>query len=146
MPAFEYDAHETRRPKRAKRISAYTGKPTGLNPEAELQIACVAYYDKRCQMDPTLRRLTRLYAVGAAEGNIPQHLRILMKRMGKRAGVFDLHFFDKRQAFQYSWIEMKVGRNDYTLEQVAFVEWLSDTPVRCVQARTLNEFISIIGG
>ncbi len=141
----EYDPANHTRPKRAKRISVITGKPTALFPETEIQIQCVTYYRKRRLIDPLLRAFTRLYAVGAAEGNIPLSARVLMKRMGKEAGPHDLHFLDKRGKFQYTWIEIKWNDNDYTKEQREYAEWLSDTPIRCLQVRSLNEFISIIG-
>lgn len=131
--------------KKEKRfISIFTGEPTNLYPETELQIACVKHYDQRIRVDALLRHFTRLYAVGAAEGDIPVYLRDLMKRMGKRKGPFDLHFMDKRQKFQYTWIECKWGKNGYTDEQQDFSEWLSDTPIRCMQVRSLNEFAALI--
>lgn len=132
--------------KRKKRVSAITGKETGLQPETELQILMVTHYRQRCLVDPTLRHFTKLYAVNVASGNIAPYLRDLQKRAGKLRGVFDLHFMDRRQKFQYTWIEVKVGKEDYTPEQSDFEEWLSNTPIRCLQARTLNEFMAIIKG
>ncbi len=131
-------------PKRGKRISIFTGKPTNLFPETELQIACVKIYDSAIRTDPLLRAFTKLYAVGAAEGNIPPYLRDLMKRMGKRRGPYDLHFMDKRQKFQYTWAECKWGDNGYTKEQQDYFDWLSDTPIRCVQIRSTDEFRRMI--
>ena len=141
---IEYDAHDFRKPKRTKRISAFTGKPTNLLPETELQIACVTYYNKRRLIDAQLRHHTRLFAVGAAEGNIPLASRVLMKRMGKIRGPFDAQLIDLRNGFQYTWIEFKWGDNGYTPEQAAFAEWLSDTPIRCLAVYSLDEFIGVI--
>jgi len=147
-PPFEYMPHlavELPQRKKRRRQSLITGKETSLQPETELQIQMVTHYKKRCLIDPTLRHYTKLYAVNVASGNIAVYLRDLQRRAGKVPGIFDLHFMDKRRRpFQYTWIEVKVGKNDYTKEQADFVEWLSDTPIRCVQARSLNEFMAVI--
>lgn len=136
-PPFEYDNHDLMPPKKARR---------GLLPETRAQIEMVTHYRKRCLVDPTLRHFTRLYAVNVASGNIAPYLRDIQKKCGKLPGLFDLVFLDKRtRPFRETWIEVKVGKNDYTPEQADFVDWLSDTPILCFQARTLNEFMAIIG-
>lgn len=141
----EFDAYTLRHPKRGKRISAITGKATALNPETELQIQLVTHYRKRCLVDAQLRHFTRLYAIAPSNGNVPMHLRVLAKRAGVVRGVYDLTFMDKRRGFRVTWIECKVDDGRLTPEQQGFMEWLSDTPIRAVECRSLSEFIALIG-
>lgn len=129
-----------------KRIFTFTGKPTTLNPETELQIQCFAFYEHRRLLDPQLRHLTRLFAIAPNDGPVPMRRRVLAKRMGKKRGPFDAQFLDKRrEPFTYTWVEFKAPDGTLTPEQGEFMEWLSDTTVRAVEVRTLNEFIKVIG-
>lgn len=146
MTDHEYDPFDLRRPRRAKRISAITGKPTKVTEETELQIQCFTYYEKRILIDAPLRHSSKLFAVAPNDNKIPMAQRVLAKRMGKKKGPHDAQFLDKRKAFRYVWIEFKAPDGHYTPEQRDFAEWLSDTPIRTVEVRSLNEFIQVIDG
>ena len=119
-------------------------KRHGLTEEMALQISCVVHYDKRCRLDRELRENTRLYAVNP----VPQkslNQAVLSKRAGLRRGIADLHFMDRRKRpFQYTWCEMKSAKGSLSPEQTDFMEWLSDTPIRYVEIRSLDEFIKVI--
>lgn len=142
--ADQYDPANFR-PKRCKRISSITGKATSLTPELELQIACFVWYDKRCRLDRELREKTRLYAINPLPGKTMSQ-RVLSKRAGLRPGVWDAQFLDKRTwEFSTTWIEFKAVAGKLTDEQLGWFEWLRDTPVKCVEVRSLDEFIRVIG-
>lgn len=146
--ADEYDPADFRpkRKKRKKRISAITGKETSLTPELELQIACFTWYDKLCRLDRTLREKTRLYAINPLPDTPNIIQRDLAKRAGLRAGVWDAQFLDRRTwELSTTWIEFKALKGGLTDEQLGWFEWLRDTPVKCVEVRSVDEFIKVIG-
>ena len=140
----DYDPANHTRPKRGKRISAFTNKPTDLSEETELQVICFAKYEKQRLRDPHLRHLTRLFAIAPNDGPIPMNRRVLAKRMGKKRGPWDAQFLDKRRGFACTWIEFKAPDGRLTPEQEDYFQWLADTPIRAVEVRSLNEFIKVI--
>lgn len=126
---ISYDAYTLRRPRRK-----------GLHPETELQIRCFVFYDKLCRVDRQLREKTRLYAINPVPGKTVQQA-VLSKRMGLRAGIFDAQFLDKRGGtLQQTWIEFKAQDGRYTQDQRDWLNWLQDTPIRCIELRTVDEF------
>lgn len=156
---YEYDAYDFKRPKRQKRVSKITGKQTKLTEETELQIACVTYYRKRIKVDRALRENTRLYAVSPCDGKLPRHLAILAQRMGKIAGVYDLHFMRKvthqipncfgkftAEQFQYHWIEVKAAGGYLTDEQEKWWAWLEKTPIKRHVVKSVSDFVKIVEG
>ena len=139
-----YDSYDFKRPRRSKRISAITGKPTKLTEETELQIVCMNHYLKRCMVDAHLRHFTRLFAIAPNDGPVPMARRILAKRMGKKRGPWDAQLYDKRGPLRLTWIEFKAPDGRLTPEQEDYFEWLADTPIRAVEVRSLNEFIKVL--
>lgn len=130
---------------RAKRISTFTGRPTALTEETELQCAAFVRYDKQCRLDRTLRENTRLFAINPIPGKSVNQA-ILAKRMGLRAGVYDAVFHDMRSgSFVEIWIEFKAEDGRLTQGQRDWADWLRGTPVQSVECRNLNEFERIVG-
>lgn len=151
-PYGEFDAYDLRAPRQLR--TTKRGKRTRLSEETALQVSLVVYYDKRCRIDRALRENTRLYAVNPVPGKTMQQA-ILSKRMGLRAGIFDLCLMKKfrpiddageklPEGFSIIWLECKAEKGGYTEAQEDWLRWLSDTPVQYHQVRTLNEFIAIL--
>lgn len=126
--------------KRKRRISAITGKATGLTPELELQIAAFVFYDKLCRVDRDLAIYTRLYAVNPIPGKTRNHA-MLSKRAGLRAGIWDAVFLDRRAGeLEQSWLEFKSNDGGLTEAQQDWFDWLEDTEIRFYEIRSVNEF------
>lgn len=148
----EYDAQHPGtgfRPKqkRKPRISAFTGKPVKLFPETELQVLCVKQYDERARMDRYLRQGTRLFAIAPNDGLQDVFQRTLAQRMGKRAGPFDLIFYDYRRRFRECWIEMKAPKGVLTDEQQDYWEFHARRgAVETHIVRTPDEFWKVLDG
>jgi len=134
-----------REPKRRKRISAFTNKPTNLTEEQEIQIICVKHYDELARMDRYLREQTRLFAIAPNDGLLPLPQAVKAKRMGKRAGPYDLIFYDYRRRFREVWIEMKAPKGRLTEEQEQYRDFHARRGVvETWEVRTKNEFIAIL--
>ena len=140
-----YDSFDLRKPRRQKRVSAITGKPTALNPETELQIQLICAYDARCRLDRYLRLGTTLFAVGANAGKRPLHQAVLAKRMGERKGTWDMVLVDwRRDRHRVHFIEVKAPDGRLTTEQKELRDKMAGSTVEFSVVKTLDEFLEII--
>lgn len=139
----DYSAFRTK--KRARRVSAVTGKMTALSEELELQIQCFVRYDKQCRMDRKLRENTRLFAINPLPGKT-QRTAGLSKRAGLRAGVWDAIFHDLRSDEPLEiWIEFKAGNGGLSAAQEGWFEWIDKMRFQAHECRSISEFERIVG-
>lgn len=57
---------------------------------------------------------------------------VKLKKMGVRAGVFDLCLPISRNGYHALWIELKYGKNKPTKEQLEFMAWQEVEGAKCV--------------
>lgn len=112
-------------------------------PEHDLQVTIIQW----CRLNPLgYKSLHKIYSNPnqGYGGDDAKRRGRKMKAEGARAGVLDLFLPVARGGYHGAYIELKIGDNDLSPEQTAFVKDMITEGYKCAMCKSLEQFQNFI--